>query len=410
AIYTSGSTGTAKGVVVQHGGICNRLLWAQKFYELSETDRCLQKASFSYDASIWEIFEPLLAGAQLVMARPGGRQDPAYLVELIAKQKITVAEFVPSMLRLLLEEKGIESCGTLKRVFSGGEVLPLEVQKSFFEKLPADLYNTYGPTEASVDVTHWKCKPNSDEQNIPIGGAIGNTAIYVLDPHLNPLPIGIPGELHIGGIGLARGYLNQPELTAEKFIPNPFGCEPGSRLYKTGDLARYRPDGNIEFLGRLDHQVKVRGLRIELGEIEAALRCHPAVREAVVLAREDAAGDKLLVAYVVPQQRVALAFGELRTFLKDMLPAYMIPSSFVSMDALPLTVNGKVDRNALPAPDHRRPDLREAVAAPRDALELQINKIWEKILGVKPIGLRDNFFDLGGHSLLAIRLVSQVEK
>ncbi len=409
-IYTSGSTGKAKGVIVPHGGLCNRLLWARKFYGLNETDRCLQKASFSYDASVWEIFEPLLAGAQIIMARPGGRRDSAYLAELIAKHSITVAEFVPSMLRLLLEEKAIEDCRSLKRVFSGGEVLPLELQKTFFEKLSSDLHNTYGPTEASIDVTHWKCEPGANQEPIPIGRPIGNTQIYILDAHLNPVPIGIAGELHIGGVGLARGYLNRPELTAEKFIPDPFSGEPGLRLYKTGDLARYLNDGNVEFLGRLDHQVKIRGFRIELAEIEAALREHPAVRETVVVVLGDAPGEQRLVAYAVTNQEPAPTTTELRSFLKEKLPDYMLPSACVFLKAFPLTASGKVDRQALPIPEKSRPELEKGVVAPRTPAESTIAEIWRDLLGVDRVGIYDNFFDLGGHSLLALRLFARFEK
>jgi thioesterase domain-containing protein/acyl carrier protein len=271
----------------------------------------------------------------------------------------------------------------------------------------ASLWNMYGPTETTIWSTVYEVRAGNGP--IPIGRPIANTQIYVLDRHLQPVPVGVPGELYIGGDGLARGYLNRPELTAERFIPNPFGDKPDARLYKSGDLARYLPNGDIEYLGRIDHQVKLRGFRIELGEIETALGQHPAVREAVVLAREDIADEKRLVAYIIPDQKQAPSISELRSFLNRKLPDYMIPSSFVTLDALPLTPNGKVDRRTLPAPDMLRPDLEKAFVAPRDRLELQLTKIWEQVLGLQSIGVRDNFFELGGNSLLVVRLFAQIE-
>jgi thioesterase domain-containing protein/acyl carrier protein len=268
------------------------------------------------------------------------------------------------------------------------------------------LLNAYGPTETTITATAFEIAPNATDQRVPIGRPLANRAIYILDQHGHPVPIGVHGHLHIGGAGLARGYLNRPDLTAEKFIPDPFRAEPGARMYKTGDLARYRPDGNIEFLGRVDHQVKIRGYRIELGEIEAVLGQHPAVREAVVLAREDAPGEKRLVAYVVADSTA----DELRRFLKDKLPEYMVPAVVVLLEALPVTPNGKVDRRALPVPDRSRPELEKAFVAPRDDLELQLAHIWEEVLGVRPVGVTDNFFELGGHSLLAVRLFALIEK
>ena len=417
-IYTSGSTGSPKGVMIPQRGILNRVLWAAATYCLTEADRVLQQASFAFDTSVLEIFEPLLAGVRVVMARPGGRQDSGYLVDLIAKEKVTVAEFVPSLLQVLLEENRLEHCNCLKRIFSGGEPLPFELQERFFSRLTAELYNTYGPTEASVDVAHWMCDRDSRECIVPIGRPIANVQIYLLDSHLEPVPIGVPGELHIAGVGLARGYLNRPDLTAAHFIPNPFAAKPGARLYKTGDLARYLPDGNIEFLGRVDSQVKIRGCRIELGEIEAVLRQHPAVHEAVVLARDYESGDtssslrtsKRLVAYIAGKKGTRPPVNEFRSFLQRKLPEYMIPSAFVILEALPLTPNGKLDRQALPAPDQARPELDKHFIAPRDAIELQLAQIWEEVLEIRPIGVRDNFFDLGGHSLLAVHLVALIKK
>ena len=407
-IYTSGSTGSPKGVMITHRGISNRLLWAQDVYQLTSADRVLQKAPFGFDVSVWEFFWPLLLGARLIIARPQGHRDADYLVRLIAEQEITTVHFVPSMLRIFLEERGVDTCKCLKRITCGGETLSLELQERFFSKLDAELHNLYGPTEASIDVTWWACKRGSGQRVVPIGRPIANTQIYVLDSHLQPVPIGVAGELYIAGVSLARGYLNRADLTAEKFIPHPFSNEPGARLYKTGDLARYLPDGAIEFLGRADNQVKIRGYRIELGEIESALGEHHLVRHATVLAREDGRGDKKLVAYVVPQEFSAPTTSELTAFLKQKLPQQMIPSAFLLLDALPLMANGKIDRRALPAPNQSRPELEQSYQAPRTPVEQAVAEIWAEVLKVKEIGVHDNFFDLGGHSLLATQVISRV--
>ncbi len=409
-IYTSGSTGTPKGVMIEHGAICNRLQWGAEFYGLNESDRVLQKSTFAFDASVWELFEPLLAGAQIVMASAGERRNLDALAALMARQKVTVAEFAPSTLRALLEEGSLARCKSLKRVFSGGEALSVDLQNIFFNRLAAELVNTYGPTEASVDVAHWKCTAGLDQRSVPIGRPIAGMKNYILDSRLQPVPIGVPGELHIGGVGLARGYMNSPELTAEKFIPHPFSDEPGARLYKTGDLARHLPDGNIEFLGRLDDQVKIRGFRVEPGEIEAALNQHPGVRDSVVVAREADAQQQRLIAYVVPKQQPSPTDGDLRDFLKSRLPDYMIPSSFVSLDALPLTAGGKLDRRALPPPGWSKSDGHSGYVAPCGMLEQRLAQIWEELLAVRPIGSEDSFFDLGGHSLLAVQMMHRVEQ
>ncbi len=299
-IYTSGSTGKPKGVPNVHEALVNRLLWMQEAYKLDGSDRVMQKTPYSFDVSVWEFFWPLMTGACLVVSRPEGHKDPSYLVNLIQEQKITTMHFVPSMLRIFLEMDGVERCTSLRRVICSGEALPLDLVQRFFERSAAELHNLYGPTEAAVDVSYWQCRADSGLPIVPIGKPIWNTQLYVLDGCLQPVPVGVPGELHIGGRNLARGYLKQPELTAQKFIPNPFSTEPGARLYKTGDLAKFLPDGNIEYLGRIDHQVKIRGFRIELGEIETALEAHSGVKQSVVMAREDVPGDKRLVAYVVP--------------------------------------------------------------------------------------------------------------
>lgn len=300
----------------------------------------------------------------------------------------------------------------MRYIFCGGEALPAELQTRFLTRLNLDnvLHNVYGPTEASIDATCWCCDRNSNYRIAPIGRPIANTQIYILNPELQPVPVGVPGELYISGAGLARGYLNRPELTAEKFIPHPFSSELGIRLYKTGDLACYLPDGNIEFLGRIDHQLKIRGFRIELEEIEAVLRQHDCVKHIVVMGREDTPGDQRLVAYIIPSQEQALTSSELRCFLKERLPDYMIPAAFVILKNLPLNANGKVDRHALPAPQPERPSLQTPFVSPQDTLELQLTNIWEQVLNTYPIGVRDNFFELGGNSLLAARLFSRIEE
>ncbi len=408
-IYTSGSTGRPKGAMNTHRGICNRLLWMQGQYGLTEVDRVLQKTPFSFDVSVWEFFWPLLAGARLVVAEPGGHRDAAYLVKLIGEQGITVLHFVPSMLRAFLEEPGVEKCQSLRHVICSGEALPYDLQEQFFRLLPSQLHNLYGPTEAGVDVTHWTCLRDDGRKIVPIGRPVANTQIYILDRRLQPVPMGMPGELHIGGVQVGRGYHKRPELTAEKFIADPFSEDPEARLYKTGDLCRWLPDGAVEYLGRMDFQVKIRGFRIELGEIEEALRQHPTVNEAVVTVCEDEPGDKRLVAYVLPAVEPACETTELRDFLKQKLPEYMIPAAFVLLSELPLSPNGKVDRKALPAPDatsvalKRRDDI-----APRTATEQRLAAVFAEVLRLPSVSLNDNFFDLGGHSLLLLKMQSRL--
>ncbi|MBV8858951.1 MAG: amino acid adenylation domain-containing protein [Acidobacteria bacterium] len=411
-IYTSGSTGRPKGVVNTHRGICNRLVWMQEAYQLTAADRVMQKTPFSFDVSVWEFFWPLMYGACLVVARPRGHQDSAYLAELVRAERITTMHFVPSMLQAFVEEEGLErKCATLRRVICSGEALPFELQERFHARLPATgLHNLYGPTEAAVDVTFWECERDSPRRVVPIGRPIANTQIYILDRETAPVPAGVAGELHIGGIGVARGYLNRPALTAEKFIPDPFSAEPGARLYRTGDLARHLADGEVEYLGRLDHQVKVRGFRIELGEIEAALARHPSVREAVVLAREDAPGMKRLVAYFVAEPQSAPTLAELRAHLKELLPEYMIPTAFVTLERMPLSPNGKVDRKALPAPDKSKLTAGTEFVAPRGANEETLAAIWAQVLRLERVGARDNFFELGGDSILSIQVVTKAQQ
>ncbi|MBD2166644.1 amino acid adenylation domain-containing protein [Calothrix membranacea FACHB-236] len=401
-IYTSGSTGKPKGAMNTHKGLCNRILWMQDTYQLTATDKVLQKTPFSFDVSVWEFFWPLLTGASLIIAKPGGHQDSGYLVQLIAQEKITTLHFVPSMLQVFLEESELKKCGSIKRVICSGEALSFDLQERFFERLNAELHNLYGPTEAAIDVTYWACQPNSNEKIVPIGRPIANTQIYILDKHLQPVPIGVSGELHIGGVGLARGYCNKPEFTQEKFIFSPFESE--QYLYKTGDLARYRPDGNIEYLGRIDNQVKIRGFRIELGEIEAVLVQHPKVKETVVVAREDIPKNQRLVAYVIAHSEMTFSVHELRDYLREKLPDYMVPFAFVMLNTLPLSLNGKIDRRALPIPEIQSSDLKEAYEAPNSEIERAIANIWLEILHLEKVDINDSFFDLGGNSLLIIQV------
>ncbi|MEK2491515.1 amino acid adenylation domain-containing protein [Kitasatospora purpeofusca] len=351
-IYTSGSTGRPKGVAIPHRGIVNRLLWMQDRYRLTPDDVVLQKTPYTFDVSVWEFFWPLLAGARLVMARPDGHRDPAYLAGVMAEQGVTTAHFVPSMLAVFAEEPGVSGCTALRRVVCSGEALTSAVVRRFRERSRAEVHNLYGPTEVSVDVTHWTCRDDDPEGGVPIGVPIANTTAHVLDDAREPVPIGTPGELYLGGVGLARGYVGRPDLTAERFVPDPFGTGPDARLYRTGDLVRWTAGGRLEFLGRLDHQVKLRGLRIELGEIEAVLCGHPAVSEAVVLLREDLGAVPALVAYLVTSDGEEPA--DLAAHLAEVLPRYMLPSRTVVLAAMPLTRNGKLDRAALPKPARRR--------------------------------------------------------
>jgi amino acid adenylation domain-containing protein len=408
-IFTSGSTGRPKGAMNEHRGICNRLLWMQEEYGLTADDVVLQKTPFSFDVSVWEFFWPLMSGARLVIARPEGHRDSAYLVRLIQDSGITTLHFVPSMLRVFLEEEGVETCGSLKRVICSGEALPHELQERFFARLPAvELHNLYGPTEAAVDVTYWACRRGDERLTVPIGRPVANTQMYVLDSRMQPVPVGVAGELYIGGVQVGRGYVGRADLTAERFVTDPFSKRPGARLYKTGDLARHLADGAIEYLGRLDYQVKIRGQRIELGEIEAVLDKHPAVVQSVVLAREDSPGDTRLVAYVVARGEAPADLVErLRAHLRVSLPEYMVPSAFVALDKLPLNPNGKVDRRALPAPDGAAYASR-GYEAPVGEVETALARIWAEVLKLERVGRHDNFFELGGHSLLAVTLIERM--
>jgi amino acid adenylation domain-containing protein len=410
-IYTSGSTGQPKGVINTHQALVNRLCWMQQTYgavELSPEQknrprRILHKTPLSFDVSVWEIFWPLLNGDTLVVAKPNGHKDSEYLARLIETEQITTVHFVPSMLATFLEACEGADFKVLKQVICSGEALPYTLQEAFFRQFPTiQLHNLYGPTEAAIDVTAGQCQPGA--MTVSIGRPIANTQIHLLDSHLNPVPVGIPGELYIGGMGLARGYHNRPDLTAEKFIPNPFSQPLSGRLYKSGDLARYLADGSIEYLGRRDGQIKRRGVRIELGEIEAALCTHTAIRQAVVVEGLDSA----LVAYIVGDVGdFADLTQALSVFLQDKLPEVMIPTVYMALESLPLSPNGKLDRLALPEPTFVK---RAEPVAPRNETERAIADIWSAVLQVDGIGIGDNFFALGGHSLSATRVNTRLRK
>ena len=407
-IYTSGSTGEPKGTMITHRGIGNQLAWRQATYSLSDQDRVLQRVSFSFDASVWEFFGTLIAGARLVLMKQEDHQDPAYWIRLIAQHRITTLQIPPSMIQVLLEERDLERCSSLRQVITGGELLTVDLQERFFSRLSADLHNLYGPTEASIDVTFCDCRSKLHRGVSTIGKPIANVEVYLLDDWLQPVPVGVTGEIHIGGIGIARGYMYRPDLTAERFVPNPFSNAAGSRLYRTGDLARYLPDGSIEFVGRADQQVKLRGLRIELGDIEAAITRHPRVRKAAVLLREDVPGQKYLAAYIVPVEAESIDAAQLRGFLEERLPEYMLPPAFVFLESLPLTPNAKLDRKALPAPVLAGRESEKVYVPAGGATQEIVARIWSHLLGGKRVGLLDNFFELGGHSLLAAQAVSRI--
>ena len=406
-IYTSGSTGQPKGVINEHRGVVNRLLWMQDAYQLTASDTVLQKTPFSFDVSVWEFFWPLMTGARLVMARPEGHKDPLYLSDIIEREHITTLHFVPSMLDVFLAHADTARCSSLRQVMCSGEALPGSVVRRFKQQLPgSELHNLYGPTEAAVDVTAWNCAGPLEQtpDNTPIGKPIANTRMYILDAQQQPVPHGVVGELYIGGVQVARGYLNRPELNAERFLDDPF--QSNGRMYRTGDVARYLADGNIEYLGRNDDQVKIRGLRIELGEIQARLTQIDGIQEAAVLAREDAPGEKRLVAYYTG---APLEIETLRSHLLENLPDYMVPVVFVHLDALPLSPNGKLDRKALPAPDLAALTTRE-YEAPVGEVEIALAQLWAELLKVERVGRHDHFFELGGHSLLAVNLVARMRR
>ncbi|MGS2744406.1 amino acid adenylation domain-containing protein [Halomonas sp. LS-001] len=397
-IYTSGSTGRPKGAAIRHDALTNCMVWMQETYQLTDTDAVLHKAPFGFDVSVWEIFWPLSVGARLVIAQPSDHRDPERIIELIQRHGVTTLNFVPSMLKAFLAYPDVKTRTRLKHIMCGGEAVPATLQQDVAECLDGtNLHDLYGPTETTIHVTHWWCREDTHRQ-IPIGRPISGTRTYVLDGELNLVPQGVSGELYLGGVSLARGYLNRSDLTAERFIADPF--TEGERLYRTGDLVRWREDGQLEYLGRLDHQVKIRGLRIELGEIEAELLSQPEIREAVVVAQESPSGSRL-VAYVVSHAEVELDTSVLREALGQQLPDYMVPGVVVTLDVLPLNANGKVDHKALPEPELANGSHYEP---PQGEVEEALVDIWSEVLGVERIGRYDNFFEVGGHSLAAIQI------
>jgi len=401
-IYTSGSTGIPKGVMVEHRSVVNLCTWFNGEYELAKNRNVIQSTTFSFDVAMEEIISTMINGACLFIPEKEEILDKHKFRAFIKRNRINIAQFVPVTLREFLADT--DKIDTLNIVITAGEALDEHLKEQILQK-GYTLYNNYGPSETTVDVLSTQCT----DQKVTIGKPISNTQCFILDKRLNPLPVGVPGELYVGGDGLARGYLGRPELTAEKFIPDPFCDDPNARLYRTGDLVRYLSDGNIEFLGRVDYQMKIRGFRIEPGEIEEAIRQQPHIRETVVIAREDQPGIKRLVAYVVLHRKSSLSMNGLRSFLKEKLPNYMVPSAFVVLDSLPLMPNGKVDRKSLPAADVGRPDLEGSFVTPRTPLEETLAGIWCEILGLKEVGINDDFFELGGHSLLATQVMSRVK-
>ncbi|MEO8338101.1 MAG: amino acid adenylation domain-containing protein [Nitrospirota bacterium] len=409
-IYTSGSTGQPKGASNTHGGLRNRLQWMQEAYPLNAADRVLQKTPISFDVSVWEFFWPLSAGAELILAAPEEHKDPAALIARIVSAGVTTLHFVPPMLQAFLDSPGVARCTSLRQIICSGEALPASLPPRVAAQWPTvRLHNLYGPTEAAIDVTAWTCPQTPEISTVPIGRPIANTQIYVLDPQGQPVPVGVPGELYIGGVGVARGYHRRPALTAERFVPDPFSASAGQRLYRTGDLVRFRADGVLDYLGRLDHQVKIRGFRIELGEIEQTLRQQPGVREAVVVARAETSGTTRLVGYVTTDAGTAIENGRLQQGLARRLPEYMVPAAIVLLEELPLSPNGKVDRKALPAPDAER-QRTTAYEAPQTEPEQTLAAIWAQVLGLPRIGRYDNFFELGGDSILALQVISQAKQ
>ncbi len=405
-IFTSGSTGRPKGVVNTHRAIVNRLCWMQERFGLDAGDAVLQKTPAGFDVSVWEFFWPLITGARLVLAAPGGHRDPAHLGALIAEHEVTTVHFVPAALAAFLADGDPSACATLRRTICSGEELGSDLVREFHRRMPGELHNLYGPTEAAVDVTAWRCDPAVAETPVPIGHPISGVTVRVLDEWLRPVPDGQPGELHIGGVVLARGYIRRGGLTADRFVPDPTGG--GGRLYRTGDLVRTRRDGALEYLGRIDDQVKIRGYRVELGEIETALRSHPAVAQAVVRVVPDGA-DRRLDAYVVPAAGVPEPDAEqVRAHLSAVLPDYMLPARLLRLAEVPLSHNGKTDRAALPAADSCPNWGRTASDGPHGPLEQVIGRVWSLVLGLPEVGRTQDLFASGGGSLTALRARARI--
>jgi len=410
-IYTSGSTGRPKGVMNQHEGPLNRLRWGRQRYQLDPLeDVVLQKTTFCFDVSVWELFWPLITGVKLVFAEPEGHKDSDYLKRVINEQSITTIHFVPPMLEVFLLSLSPGDCPGLRRIFCSGEALLSSQVASLQKKLPhVDLHNLYGPTEAGIEVTSWDAPSDFDGgATVPIGKPTANTKLYILNDQLTQMPIGSPGQLHISGIQVARGYHRRPALTTEKFITNPVGQDTYRRMYKTGDLACWLPDGNIAFLGRMDQQVKIRGFRVELEEISAVIKEVAAVEQVVVTIHQNETGNKRLVAYIVTKTTVEESI--IQAYLRTKVPEYMVPSIFISLSKLPLNTNGKIDRNALPAPNFNREKIEKIYVAPQTEIEELIHEIWSEVMQIEKIGIHDHFIELGGDSLTAIRAVIRINE
>ncbi len=406
-IYTSGSTGRPKGAINRNRGIVNLLLWMQEEYAVSGKDAVLQKTPASFDLSVPEFFLPLLAGARLVVAEPGGHRDPAYLARMMRDHGVTLLYIVPSMLRAFFDGDAASLPQSVRNVSCSGEALPYDLQERFLAQLPgARMYNLYGPTECAVEATYQLCQRGDPRQIVPVGKPVANTRIYIVDSAMQPVPIGVAGELFIGGVQVGAGYYHRDELTAERYLPDPFSSQPSARMYRTGDRARWLADGTIEYLGRLDFQIKLRGFRIEVGEIEQVLASDPAVRECAVVLRNDDGLDPRLVAYYVPVGEWTTTSLALRARLEQHLPSYMVPWTYVPLAAMPLSPSGKLDRKALPAPEESAgPRVR---IAPRDKVEERVLAIWKEVIGARDIGVTDRFNEVGGNSLAAVRVFSRI--
>jgi amino acid adenylation domain-containing protein/non-ribosomal peptide synthase protein (TIGR01720 family) len=407
-IYTSGTTGRPKGAAISNRALCNHMNWMLREFEFGESDRVLQRTPFSFDASVWEFYAPLLSGGTLVVHSADPHQIPSEVVAAIRKDNITVIQVVPTLLRMLLEDAAFASCESLRYVFCGGEMLPLEAQKQFFRQLPcAHLINLYGPTETCIDATSWNCSDSVEASDVPIGTPIANDRLYVMDRHLHLVSPGVRGQLYVSGLGLGRGYWNRPALTAERFVPDPFSASGGERMYWTGDLGRWTEEGAFHCMGRADNQVKLRGVRIELGEIESVLADHPQARQAVVVYRQKENGNSRLSAYVVPLDPTAPpSAAELRAWLQLRLPDYMLPVVFAFLSKLPLLPNGKLDRSALPDPAIQE-SASVSVRLPRNAQEQQIADLWKTLLRVSELSIDDNFFEMGGDSILTLQVAAR---
>ena len=406
AIYTSGSTGRPKGVVVPYAGIANRIAWTVRTHALGPQDRVLQKTALTFDAAGWEVFAPLISGGTVVLAPEGAERDPAALVRAVAEHDVTVLQVVPSVLRLLVDEEGWEECTSLRLLFSAGEALHAELCRRLLARVDVAVWNTYGPTECSIDATAERFDPGLLSGPVPIGTPLSGVWCVVVDRDGRLAPMGTAGELLLGGVGLARGYVGRPDLTAEKFVPDPFG-PPGSRLYRTGDRVRWQGDGRLAYLGRIDDQVKINGVRIELGEVESALAAHPGLAAAAVAVFAGPGGTPRTAGYVVHRDAPVPA-EELRTFLRRTLPDAYLPSLFVALPALPLTTSGKVDRGALPVTGLGPVAGRAPFVAPRTPAERTVAKVWSELLAVDDVGADDDFFQLGGSSLLLTRLAGRL--